>query len=558
MSKITLDQALAFPRDVGIDLETTGLNWITEKPLFLGIACDTMSGYINLQEYQRDTLSSFFKDFVRQHRVVLQNAKFDFHFLDKFIPINTLNDVQFSDTMLISQIIDENASHGLDNMTSLWLGESYLQKKREVDEYVKEHKLKGEHSWSNIPEDILAARGEEDAKNTFTLYQLLRPKLTETKVYELEKKLLLVLLRMERNGALIDRPYLLKLKDEIRAKLTNIADKYPDINLSSSQQKGEYLFNELGIKPVAFTPKTHKPQTTAEALSLIDHPAARDMTEYTTLVHTLSTYVNGFLDRLDENDFLHCNFKQMGARTGRMSCVNPNLQQLPKSGRLGKWIKSAFIGNVTTYDYHQMEAVLYAYENNETDLIAAIERNEDVYGYLAKYLYASDSFTKEQRNLCKTLFLGRIYGMGDAKFIKASAGLNAQASRDFFGNLESMSRKIMNQIGTYGYVETIIGRKRRLSSRDAYKGLNAIIQGSSADIVKTVMVNLPYHLQEKLISQVHDELVFINLEPREKEVIREAMCDFHPYKLQVESGSGPTWWNAFAQKEGIEGDAVAA
>jgi len=450
--------------------------------------------------------------------------------------------------MLISQIIDENASHKLESLTDLYLGPNCSIKKRMVNDYAKEHKIK---SFGQIPIELLAERVEEDAFNTFSIYELIRSKLKEKKVYELEKKLLIVLLKMERNGALIDKEYLLILKKDIEYLMGQYEEKYPDVDLNSGDQVGKLLFQDLGITPTVFTEKRKVPATDAKTLSEINHPVAKEVTEYRNLQHTLSTYVNGFLDLLDLNNLLHCKFNQMGARTGRMSCVDPNLQQLPTEGRSGKWIRSAFIGNITTFDYSQMEGILYAYDNHEEGMIKAIENNIDIYRYLASILYAKDfdAIIREERNLCKSIFLGRIYGMGDRKFISMSKGLNPKASKKFFGKLKEAHELATNKIETYGYIETIIGRRRHLPLSAAYKGVNARIQGSAADIIKTAMINLPNSISNKMICQVHDELVFMGLEENEKKVISEIMCDFSPYKLRVDSGSGKNWWEAYEAKE---------
>ena len=423
MPEITLDEAMQCPKEIGFDFETTGLNYITDKPLFLGLGCDTFRGYIDLQKYDKSILSLWFKDFFKSHWVILQNAKFDFHFVDQYLQINSASDVTYADTMLISQILDENASHGLDDLVSLWMPNASLECKRSVDEYIKSNKLK---DWKRVPLHLIASRGEEDATNTHGLYKMLRPKLTETNVYNLEKNLLFVLLRMERNGALLDRQYLENLKIEAAKMTTNIEAKYKDILLSSPKQVGEYL-TTLGVQFKVFNKPNKKtgvasPSTATEALELIENPpeAVQDILEYRTVAHTISTYIDSFLEKMDLNNCIHCTFRQMGARTGRMSCVNPNLQQLPKKGRLGKWIKSAFIGDITTYDYSQMEAVLYAYDSQDPEMIKAVEEQRDLYGWLAEILYKKKDYTKEERGMGKGLFLGTIYGMGARKFKEIS------------------------------------------------------------------------------------------------------------------------------------------
>jgi DNA polymerase-1 len=553
MPEITLIEAMEkSPSPCGFDFETTGLDWLHDPALFLGIGSPTFSGWIDIRKYSKETFGSFLRDFMSTHSLIGQNIKFDFHVAEQFIPIDSIPNLKFTCTMLISQIIDENASHGLDDMTSLWMGEERLVKKRAVDEYVKAHKLK---TWLQVPPEIVAARGEEDAINTYDLYGILRPKLTETKVYALEKQVMMVLLRMERNGALLDREYLINLRKEV-ADLAEVIDKkYPDILLSSPQQVGRELA-KLNLKFEAYNKPNKKtgerlPSTATEALELIEDPPEfiQDILEYRTLVHTISLYIDSFLNKMDERNIIHPNFKQMGARTGRMSCVNPNLQQLPKRGRLGKWIKSAFIGDITTFDYSQMEAILYAYDSKDERMIREVEARHDLYGWLAEILTNKKEYSKEERDVCKGLFLGTIYGMGKKKFRKMSQGLDPEGCKDFFGRLSQIQQDIDFQVQRKGYVETFIGRKRHLELFDSYKGLNARIQGSAADIVKQVLVSLPVSIQDKVITQVHDELVCIRLEPQEKALVEEAMCDVKPFKLRVEYGSGTNWWLASQSKD---------
>jgi DNA polymerase I len=552
MPEITLDEAINSPRDIGFDFETAGLNWKQDRALFLGLGCKDFRGYIDVQKYPKETFGMFLKDFLIKHRVIGQNLKFDFHVAEQFMSMDDVPDIEFADTMLISQIIDENASHGLEDMVSLWMGEEKLTKKKAVDIYVKEHKLK---DWSQVPPNIIAERGEEDAYNTAELYYMLRPKLAEAKVYDLEKQLMLVLLRMERNGAELDRAYLKNLRVEIETLADVIRQKYKNVLLTSPKQVRDYL-TSLGVKFKVYNKPTQAhpiatASTATDALMLIENPpeAVKDILEYRTLVHTLSLYVDSFLEKMDENSIIHPNFRQMGARTGRMSCVNPNLQQLPKKGRLGQWIKTAFIGDITTYDYSQMEAILYAYDSHDESMIQAVMDKRDLYGWLAEVLYNKKNYTKEERDMGKGIFLGRIYGMGDTKFKRISKGLDPKGSAGFFGRLDQIQKQIDFQVQTKGYVETFIGRKRHLDLNDSYKGLNARIQGSAADIVKQVMVSLPRKIQDKLITQVHDELVFKGLESYEKPIIAEAMCEVKPFKLRVEYGSGYNWWQAFLDKE---------
>ena len=210
--KLTLTEAMEAPKCVAIDLETTGLDRIKDTPLLMGLYGEDFSGYFNFFEYSKEQLSSFFRDFLRSHSVILHNAKFDFHFINRYFNVK---DVSFSDTMLMSQIVDErDRGHGLAELAKKNFGENACIYKKQVDEIWKEiRSRKKVKAYTEVPNELLGARGVEDCENTYKLYHLLRPQIYNTEVYTAEKKLLKKLLIVESNGVLIDRNYLFNLKE---------------------------------------------------------------------------------------------------------------------------------------------------------------------------------------------------------------------------------------------------------------------------------------------------------------------------------------------------------
>jgi DNA polymerase I-like protein with 3'-5' exonuclease and polymerase domains len=203
--ELTLEQAMKVPEKVAVDFETTGLRWWEDTPLTMGLATNEKLGYVDLRKYSKEALSRFFHDFLTTHKTIYHNAKFDLHIIDwSYLALTGLK-FDFACSLILSQIWDERIPHDLDYLSETFLGVDYLRDKRAVNDYIKEHKLK---DWSQVPFHLLAARGVEDARNTYLLYDFIRPMVSETKVYQLEKELTMTLLLMERNGIQIDKPYL--------------------------------------------------------------------------------------------------------------------------------------------------------------------------------------------------------------------------------------------------------------------------------------------------------------------------------------------------------------
>ena len=536
--KLALDEALKAPGVLAIDFETPSLDWWTERALLLGIYAPTFEGYINLTEHNDETLSLFFRDFVKNRSFAFHNGKFDFHFLERWVNVQP---IPFSDTMILGHMVNEQAPHGLEKLSLIHFGEDACIAKKAVDVFNKKmFKRKEDIRFDKVPENLLGARGVEDAKNTFKLFELFRPKVYSEDIYLLEKKLLKVLLRMENNGIIIDGTYLKELDRQLAISILEYKKKYPHLNLNSTKQLRDWLFGDLKLEPSEFT-LTGLPSTKTSALKLINSPETRDLVGFRDKDKLKSAFTTNLLAKIDAHSKIHADFRQVGTETGRLSCVKPNLQQIPSKSPV---IRKAFLGNESlwSFDYSQMEAILYAVYNKEKFLINAVDSGKDVYTAMASKIFETSygDVTKPIRDRTKTIFLGLMYGMGRAKFERTTKTTFEKVYGYF--NKKPLQKKINKQIEENGFVETMFGRRRHLTPEESYKGINTIIQGSSADIIKMAMVDIPYSIQDKMRLTVHDELVFEDLAQEEGKVIWETMTSYEPH-LKVTVGHAKNWWD---------------
>jgi DNA polymerase-1 len=536
--KLTLDEALKAPEVLSIDFETPSLDWWTERALLVGIYAPTFEGHINLFEYNDETLALFFRDFVKNRSFVFHNAKFDLHFMERWVNVHP---IPFSDTMILAYMYQEKMHNGLESLSLRYFGSDACVAKQAVDDFNKKFfKKKADIRFDKVPPDLLGARGVEDAKNTFKLFEILRPKVYSEEIYLLEKKLVKILLRMENNGVLIDVPYLQELDKKLDRSILEFKNKYSHINLNSTKQLVQWLFEDLKLEPSELTAKG-SPSTKTSALKLINSPETKDLIGFREIDKLKSAFTTNLLAKVDVNKKIHADFKQVGTETGRLSCVKPNLQQIPSKSPV---IRKAFLGNeaLWSFDYSQMEAILYAVYNKEKFLINAVENGKDVYTAMASKVFETPyaEVTKPIRDKTKTIFLGLMYGMGKAKFERITKTTFEKVYGYF--NKKPLQRKINKQIETEGFVETMFGRRRHLTPEESYKGINTIIQGSSADIIKMAMVDIPYSIQDKMRLTVHDELVFEDLTKEEGKEVWKTMTSYIP-QLKVTVGSAKTWWD---------------
>lgn len=437
-----------------------------------------------------------------------------------------------------------------------------------------------------IEEEVLA---DYICSRCVHLFDLREKLMTFIKEMDMEKLLLgiemplvEVLKSMEVSGFTLDRGVLKELSQKIEKRIEKMLDKiYKEagyqFNLNSPKQLSEFLFEKLNL-PVIKKTKTGY-STDSEVLEQLVpyNDVVSDIIEYRQLIKLKSTYIDGFLPLMDENNRVHSNFKQMVTATGRISSTDPNLQNIPIREEFGRQIRRAFIprtkdGYIVSADYSQIELRVLAHVSGDEKLIQSFMNNEDIHLRTASEVFKvpMEEVTPEMRRAAKAVNFGIIYGISDyglSKDLKISRKEAKDYIDNYFEKYKGVKEYIENIIRfakEHGYVTTIMNRRRyipEINSRNFTQrsqaerlAMNAPIQGSAADIIKMAMVKVyedlkKFKLNSKLILQVHDELV-VDTYKDEVEIVKNILKDNmeNVIKLKVplvvEIGVGPNWFLA--------------
>lgn len=404
-------------------------------------------------------------------------------------------------------------------------------------------------------------------------------KILSPKIYRLEKALVPVMNQMQAWGMKLDVDYLnqlgLKVSQELQAACQQIfklaGQKF---NPNSPQQLSEILFSRLGlsIKGLRKTPGGSI-STSASELSKLrrTHPVIEKIEQYRELAKLKSTYIDA-LPRLVnlKTGRLHATFHQLGTETGRVSCSNPNLQNIPIRTQWGQAVRRAFIAEtgfrLLSADYSQIELRVAAILSGDKKMLAAFNQDIDIHRLTASQVLNIDlgKVSESQRYLAKRLNFGVLYGMGPRAFA-ASAGISLAAAKNFiqeyfhdFKGISKYLEKTKKFSQAHGYVKTFFGRRRPLPQihssdpvlrRAAERmAMNMPIQGTAADLLKMAMVNLADVLgpKVKLICQVHDELLLEVESGIIKEIasqVKQTLESVYrfPIILKAEISQGPNW-----------------
>jgi DNA polymerase-1 len=409
--------------------------------------------------------------------------------------------------------------------------------------------------------------------------------LKENNLYDLyfniELPLAGVLSSMEESGVYFDSSKLDDLKDEIEIKLDKISsDIYNmagmEFNISSPKQVSEVLFGKLGIA----TFKKGKKSTSTSHLVLTkligEHPIVEAIIEYRNLKKLYTTYLEPLKTYVMEDGKIHTIFKQNVTRTGRLSSIEPNLQNIPIRSEEGRKIRKAFVPSensiIVSADYSQIELRILAHISQDENLIEAFNHKEDIHTIVASDIYGTpvEAVTKTMRRTAKAVIFGIVYGisgygLGDNLDISPK---EAKKFIDKYLTLYPGVKKYMDDIVKLAYekgsVRTIMNRKRTIEElkntnymiRQAGEriALNTPIQGSSADIIKKAMIDInesfkKHNLKSKMILQIHDELIFDTLKTELKDVLKivtEVMENVYKLKvpLKIEISYGDNLYDA--------------
>lgn len=465
-------------------------------------------------------------------------------------------------------------------MKAVWDSKSSGNFDTDFDSYIAEALLSEGRSFGTFEETLM----RNDVPNldelaTFQEKKLADYPLLASLYYDIEFPLAKVLWNMEQKGILLDVACLQKVGEELDQKIAvlqeQISKETGDININSSVQLGHFLAEKMGV-PLGKT-KTGKFATNEGELSKFrdQFPIIDQILSYRELTKLRSTYVASLIDKADAHNRIHTTYNQVYVNTGRLASSNPNLQNIPVSSEMGQEIKSCFIASpghvLVSFDYSQQELRVLAHVAQETALIEAFEKHEDVHSLTASKLFSVpiDQVSKQQRQVGKTINFGIIYGMSSYGM---SEGLHipqeeAQQFIDqFYASYPSIRKyydDYLKNARIHGVVETMLGRRRYVFDDPRRKFIdngmrrvlmNYPIQGSAADLMKKAMVDVSKKVLSKypdvsLLLQIHDDLVFEIPDDDKKHLdmiiseIKEVLTSVYPLSvpLEVEVKTGKKW-----------------
>ncbi len=505
-----------------------------------------------------------------------QNLKYDWHVLmNHGVALKGIK----HDTLLESYVLEAHERHDLDNLAERHLGVNTLKYEEVCG------KGAAQIGFDQVDIDRATAYAAEDADLTLRLHRALHPKVKAEPgldfVYtRIEMPLLPVLARMERTGVLLDCELLRQHSDTLAHEMLKLEQQAYQaagqaFNLNSPRQLADILFNQLGLPVLKKTPKG-APSTDEEVLErlALDFPLPRLILDYRALSKLKSTYTDKLPQMVNPaTGRVHTTYAQAVAVTGRLSSVEPNLQNIPVRTPEGRRIREAFIAApgyvIVSADYSQIELRIMAHLSGDERLLAAFRADADIHRATAAEVLGLDpeQVTPEQRRMAKAVNFGLIYGMS-AYGLAAQLGIERSAAQHYidryFARYPGVARYMettREQARQRGYVETLFGRRlylpemnsgnpaRRSAAERA--AINAPMQGTAADLIKLAMLAVQgwldaEGLRSRLIMQVHDELV---LEVAEDELERvrarlpELMCGVAELAvpLKADVGVGPNW-----------------
>lgn len=473
-------------------------------------------------------------------KIIMHNGKFDL----KALATNGLFEngkIEYKcnliDTMIATWLLNPDRN-GKNSYSLEWLSETFLHLKGiEFTDIVK----KGQ-TFADVPLEQAVPYAAEDADFTLQLWEFLSERFKEErrqKLFELEMQLLPILANMELTGIHLDNEALDKYNVELTEGIENIENEiYKEVghqfNIASPKQLQTVLFEERKLKPEKKTKTGYSTDTSVlEELAHYDS-VPKMILEFRELSKLQSTYVETLPAMTDKNGRIHTDFVQTGTATGRLSCREPNLQNIPVRSEAGRRIRSSFTapeGKVLiSADYAQIELVVLAHLSGDKNMCQAFIDGTDVHRSTAALIFGvkPEDVTPEMRRTAKTINFGVIYGMSAFRLANDLGISRTQAAQfissydQHYAGITDFKFQTISKAEENGYVETILGRRRpilNINSRNKVEksgaermAINTPVQGSAADIVKKAMIGVNSALDKinngaKLLLQVHDELI---------------------------------------------------
>jgi DNA polymerase I len=532
---------LSKEKEIAIDVESTSLNPVSAMPVGIGLCAKSPNAfYIPLNgDIDEKDIIDILKPFLESKiEFYGHNIKYDYQVL-KNIGLE-INNICF-DTILASYLITPHKrQHSLDKLSLEYFNKNKISIKELIGEGKKQISMK------DVPIEKVGIYCCEDVDYTVKLKEKLDKEITKNKLtsvlYNIEIPLIKILAEMERNGIYVDEKKLENIGKDLKKNIQRLEKQIhkevgKDFNINSPKQLSEILYKELGLTPPR--KKTTEYATGAEILEKLktQSPIVADIIEYRLTQKLLSTYVESLPKQINNTTHrIHPTFNQSITATGRLSCQDPNLQNIPVRSPEGKQIRSAFKPEKNQWsflsaDYSQIELRILAHFSEDPELVKAFKNNEDIHTHTASIVFKvpKDEVTKQQRHVAKAVNFGTVYGQGpyglsqllNIPFKEASSFIKTYFEK--YKYISSFLEQCKKDAQKHKYAITLLGRKRPIPEIDNKSpvvraaaerlAINTPLQGTAADIIKISMINIDEEIKKKnlssmLILQIHDELIF--------------------------------------------------
>ena len=443
----------------------------------------------------------------------------------------------------------------------------------------------GKNAFAQSDEEKVSEYAGRVAAVCFTTAPLIRKKLSklgmEKLFYNIEMPLSYILFSMEKEGIIARKEALREYGERLTSRITELEKTIyeaagQEFNINSPKQLGEILFEKLGLPAEKKTKSGYS--TAADVLEKLapDHPIVADILEYRGLAKLKSTYADGLISFIEEDERIHTSFNQTITATGRISSTEPNLQNIPMRTELGRLIRKVFVpkeGYVfADADYSQIELRILAHMSGDEGLIAAYHEGDDIHAITASKVFhvPFEEVTPLMRRNAKAVNFGIVYGIssfGLSQDLSISVGEAREYMEKYFETYPGVKlyqEKVIQEAKDKGYSTTMYGRRRPIPELKSQNfnlrqfgervAMNAPIQGTAADIMKIAMIDVFFRLRRdelksRLILQIHDELV-IETAPDEVDrvcgILKAEMESAAQLRvpMEVDCHTGSDWYEA--------------
>lgn len=572
-------------KEICFDTETTGLDANDAELVGLSFSFTPAEAYYVPCPVDQEACKSLLKKFDslfndETKTWIGQNLKYDMLML-KWYGYELKGNI--FDTMLAHYVIEPDGKRSMDALSAKYLGYEPVH----IEELIGK-KGKGQGNMRDVEIEKIKDYAAEDADITLQLKNVFLPQLKTKEVeqvfYEVENPLVKVLTAMEFEGIRIDENFLKEYSKQLEADAKVAEELVYDcagvrFNLASPKQLGEVLFEKLKLDPKAKKTKTGQYATGEDVLVklAVNNKICDDILKFRELTKLKNTYVDALPQMINKKTGrVHTSYAQAVAVTGRLSSIDPNLQNIPVRTERGREIRKAFIPRNEEYilmsaDYSQIELRIVAAISGDENMCEAFKTGKDIHTATAAKVFGVEEkdVTKEMRYKAKSVNFGIIYGQG-AFGLADNLGISRAEAKEIidnykkqFPNIQKYMNDTINFAKETGYVETLMGRKRWLrdinSANFTVRGfaernaINSPIQGTAADMIKMAMIKIhaafkEHNFKSKMLLQVHDELVFDAHKDeveKIKPVILQCMQTALPLPKEVptdaEVGVGENW-----------------